>query len=255
MNLVINARDAIVERGSITIETHEEYFDAGRALMHPGCPPGRYAMLAVSDTGRGMDAQTQERIFEPFFSTKESGQGTGLGLAIVYSVIKQSGGTIWVYSEVGVGTTFRVYLPLVAQKKSDAPATPAPRPIEKGSGTVLIVEDEEQVRNIACAVLKARGYNVFSAANGEEALAMVKKMSVPVDILVTDVIMPRMGGPELVGKLVPLQPSMRVLYISGYTEHAIVATNTAIPAGVQHLPKPFTPSLLAQKVGEMLNRH
>ncbi len=252
LNLVINSRDAIEHQGTITIEMHEEYFDAGRALMHPGCTVGRYAMLAVSDNGRGMDTETQDRIFEPFFTTKEEGEGTGLGLATVYGVVKQSGGTIWVYSEVGVGTTFRVYLPLTSQ---EAPPTKTAPSLKKhtGTGTILIVEDDDQVRALACATLIARGYKVFSAENGEAALELVDKLDTPIDMLITDVIMPKMGGPELVDQLSPGRPAMRVLYVSGYTENAIIPTNK-IPAGVQLLPKPFTPAMLAQKVSEMLTR-
>jgi two-component system cell cycle sensor histidine kinase/response regulator CckA len=257
INLAINARDAIQDRGAITIELHEEYFDASRALMHPGCRLGRYAMLAVSDNGRGMDEQTKDRVFEPFFTTKEVGQGTGLGLATVYGVVKQSGGTIWVYSELGVGSTFRVYLPLV-DVAVDLPVATAKQVSSKdtftgtGTGTVLIVEDEEQVRSIAAAVLKARGYQVYSAANGQEALRIAATITAPLDVLVTDVIMPKMGGLELVKHLVALRPKMRVLYISGYTENAILST-VEVPGGAEYLPKPFTPSLLAQKVSAMLN--
>ena len=253
LNLVINARDAIEHRGTITIELREEYFDAGRALMHPGSATGSYAMLAVSDNGRGMDAETQDRIFEPFFTTKPEGQGTGLGLATVYGVVKQCGGTIWVYSEVGVGTTFRVYFPLSRQVVPPAAAPEAEARKQKGTGTILMVEDDDQVRALASATLKARGYKVFLAENGEHAMQVAEELSVPVDILITDVIMPKMGGPELVGKLSPSRPNMRVLYISGYTENAIIPTGT-VPAGVQLLPKPFTPNMLAQKVNEMMSK-
>jgi len=251
LNLVINARDAIVDKGTITLELSEEYFDNARALMHPGCTPGQYTMIAVTDTGRGMDAKTQERIFEPFFTTKQLGQGTGLGLAIVYGIVKQCNGTIWVYSEVGVGTTFRVYLPSTSTNASQAARVPACAMPEKDSGTVLLVEDEEQVRGIAAAVLKGRGYEVFSAANGQEALEIASTIATPLDLLVTDVIMPKMGGPELVDQLLPLHPAMRVLYISGYTENSIITSTAVHPA---YLPKPFTPNLLAQKVSEILRQ-
>jgi len=253
LNLVINARDAIEGKGTITIETREEYFDAGLALMHPGCSPGRYAMLAVSDNGHGMDAETQDRIFEPFFTTKPEGRGTGLGLATVYGVVKQSGGSIWVYSEVGIGTTFRVYLPISSAEKPEPPNVRPPRKAQAGTGLVLMVEDDDQVRAIASAALKSRGYDVVSAENGEEALKIAAKISGPLDMLVTDVIMPKMGGPELVAKLVPGRPELRVLFISGYTENSLIPAST-VPAGVQHLPKPFTPNMLAQKVNEMMSR-
>ena len=252
LNLVINARDAIEHKGTITIEVREEYFDAGRALMHPGCVTGPYAMVAVSDTGRGMDAETQDRIFEPFFTTKPEGEGTGLGLATVYGVVKQCGGTIWVYSELGVGTTFRVYIP-IAPRESPMPVKAKPDNLKQtGTGTILIVEDDDQVRALASAALRARGYKVFSAENGEQALKVADSLETPLDILITDVIMPKMGGPELVGKMTPLYPGMRVLYISGYTENAIIPTGM-VPAGIQLLPKPFTPNMLTQKVLEMMS--
>ena len=176
-----------------------------------------------------------------------------MGLATVYGVVKQSGGTIWVYSELGVGTTFRAYFPISSQERL-APLNPkAEGKKHLGTGTVLMVEDDDQVRALAAASLTARGYRVFSAQNGEEALKVAADLPVPLDILITDVIMPKMGGPELVGKLSPARPDMLVLYISGYTEHAIVPTGT-VPAGIQLLPKPFTPNMLAQKVSEMLAR-
>ncbi|MDQ6676490.1 MAG: ATP-binding protein [Acidobacteriota bacterium] len=250
LNLVINARDAIGTGGTITIETSEEHFDSMRASMHAGCVSGDYAMLAVSDDGCGMDRQTQDRIFEPFFTTKAAGEGTGLGLATVYGIVKQSGGTIWVYSEEGIGTTFRVYLPSAANQ--DRQESPLPkRAPANGVGTILMVEDDENVRKIAASVLRARGYDVITAANGEEALEIVGDGLPALDLLVTDVIMPRMGGPELVARLSPIYPDLRVLYISGYTENAILPTG-AVPSGTYHLPKPFTPDLLAHKVKELL---
>ncbi len=251
LNLVINARDAIADKGTITIELCEEYFDNARSLMHPGCTPGYYTMIAITDNGCGMDSKTQERIFEPFFTTKKLGQGTGLGLAIVYGVIKQCNGAIWVYSELGVGTTFRVYLPNTSVHEARTPEAPAKVMAEQETGTVLIVEDEEQVRGIAAAVLRGRGYQVYSAANGQEALEIASSIATPLDLLVTDVIMPKMGGPELVDRLLPLHPAMRVLYISGYTENSIVTSTAVRPA---YLPKPFTPNLLAQKVSEILQQ-
>jgi two-component system cell cycle sensor histidine kinase/response regulator CckA len=249
LNLVINARDAMEGTGLITIETGKVVFDAEGARLHAGCAAGPHALIAVSDTGRGMSAHTQERIFEPFFTTKSMGQGTGLGLATVYGIVKQSGGSIWVYSEEGVGSTFKVYLPLVTDADREAPESQQGE-ISGGTATVLIVEDEEQVRNIACAVLRSRGYRVFEASNGEEAL---KPAFLPanIDLLVTDVIMPKMGGPELAQKLSERHPDMRVLFISGYTENAAIHKGM-IEAGVQHLAKPFTPDALARKVSETL---
>ena len=253
LNLVLNARDSMQNGGTITVETREEHFDAKRALMHPGCTLGSYALLAVTDDGCGMNAETQERIFEPFFTTKAEGRGTGLGLATVYAVVKQSGGTIWVNSELGVGTTFRVYLPLISEKLPGK-AVAGPKSKTAGaSGTVLMVEDNPEVRAIACAALKSRGYRVLSAENGEHAMEVLRGLTGPLDILVTDVIMPKMGGPELVAKLVPRYPEVRVIYISGYTENAVIPVGT-VPKGVQHLAKPFTPSMLALKVNELMAR-
>lgn len=249
LNLVINARDAMDGIGLITIETGKVTFDAESARLHSGCAPGHYALIAVSDTGRGMNAHTQERIFEPFFTTKSLGQGTGLGLATVYGIVKQSGGNIFVYSEEGVGSAFKVYLPLVTDSEREEPET-ALRQVCDGTATVLIVEDEEQVRKVACAVLRARGYRVFEASNGQEALKP-EFLPANIDLLVTDVIMPKMGGPELAQKLAVRNPDMRVLFMSGYTENAAIHKGMLEP-GVQHLAKPFTPDALARKVTEAL---
>jgi two-component system, cell cycle sensor histidine kinase and response regulator CckA len=250
LNLVINARDAIEGTGLITIETGDVVFDAEAARLHAGCSPGHYALIAVSDTGRGMSAHIQERIFEPFFTTKNTGQGTGLGLATVYGIVKQSGGGIFVYSEEGVGSTFKVFLPLVSDAIHGEQES-RQREISGGTATVLIVEDEEQVRRIACAVLRARGYRVFEACNGQEALKPEFLLPINIDLLVTDVIMPKMGGPELAQKLCARNPDMRVLFISGYTDNASIHKGIW-EAGMHHLAKPFTPDALARKVSEVL---
>jgi PAS domain S-box-containing protein len=249
MNLVINARDAIESTGTITIETDSVHFDAEMARLHGNSEPGEYAMMAVSDTGRGMSAEIQERIFEPFFTTKELNQGTGLGLATVYGIVKQSKGTIWVYSEEGSGTTFKVYLPLVKapSKFETEPNTQKPA---SGTGTILLVEDDEQVRNIASEVLKKRGYKVVQASNGLEATRLAGAIS-HIDLLVTDVIMPKMGGRELAIALTKEHPRMKVLFISGYTENATIQVASMAP-GIHHLAKPFTPDALAQKVSHLL---
>jgi two-component system, cell cycle sensor histidine kinase and response regulator CckA len=249
MNLVINARDAIESTGTITIETGTVRFDAEMARLHGNSEPGVYAMMAVSDTGRGMSPEIQERIFEPFFTTKELGQGTGLGLATVYGIVKQSKGTIWVYSEEGSGTTFKVYLPL-ASPPSKSEVEPVTQKSAFGTGTILLVEDDEQVRNIASEVLRKRGYEVIQAANGEEARRLATTIS-RIDLLVTDVIMPKMGGRELAIILTGEHPGMKVLFISGYTENAAIQVASLSP-GIHHLAKPFSPDALAQKVNQLL---
>jgi PAS domain S-box-containing protein len=250
MNLVNNARDAIEASGTITIETGRVHFDAEMSRLHAGAEPGPHAVIAVSDNGRGMSAQTQERIFEPFFTTKELGQGTGLGLATVYGIVKQSGGTIWVYSEEGIGTTIKIYLPL-ADRPADTESEPQAERIKSGSGTILLVEDDEEVRHIAREVLRKRGYRVISAANGEEALGLVSS-SPELDLLVTDVIMPKLGGRELAAILGPLYPKLKVLFISGYTENAVIQLGNHAP-GLNHLAKPFSPDALARKVSDILS--
>jgi two-component system cell cycle sensor histidine kinase/response regulator CckA len=249
MNLVINARDAIESTGTITIETGRVRFDTEMALLHGNSPPGDYAMVAVSDTGRGMSQETQERIFEPFFTTKELGQGTGLGLATVYGIVKQSRGTVWVYSEEGSGTTFRVYLPLVGAPAKSV-AEPAKERSSSGTGTILLVEDDEQVRHIASEVLKKRGYQVVAAANGEEATRLAGELR-RIDLLVTDVIMPKMGGRELATSLSTQHPRMKILFISGYTENATIQVANLSP-GIHHLAKPFSPDALGLKVSQLL---
>jgi two-component system, cell cycle sensor histidine kinase and response regulator CckA len=251
MNLVINARDAIDSSGIVTIETNRVRFDAETARLHGNAEPGEYAMMAVSDTGRGMSPETQERIFEPFFTTKELGQGTGLGLATVYGIVKQSRGTILVYSEEGVGTTIRIYLPIVGTPVKSEPEPESQRSAS-GSGTILLVEDDEQVRNIASEVLRKRGYNVEPASNGEEAAH--RALALPrIDLLVTDVIMPKMGGKELALTLTEKHPGLKILFISGYTENAAIQIASLSP-GVQHLAKPFSPDSLARKVNQILGQ-
>jgi two-component system cell cycle sensor histidine kinase/response regulator CckA len=250
MNLVINARDAIETNGDITIEIGRVEFDAETGRLHANALPGLYAMIAVTDTGRGMSSATQERIFEPFFTTKEMGQGTGLGLATVYGIVKQSGGTIWVYSEPGIGTTFKIYLPL-AQVPAGTEPLPEVESVVSGSGTILLVEDDEQVRLMASEVLRKRGYDVIPAANGEEAASLALE-SPDIDLLVTDVIMPRMGGRELAAALALTHPKLKFLFISGYTENVVVQLGNLAP-GINHLAKPFSPGALARKVGEILS--
>ncbi|MBI1955713.1 MAG: PAS domain S-box protein [Acidobacteria bacterium] len=251
MNLVVNARDAMPQGGRLTIETANVELDEGYTRLHPSCQPGPYVLLAVSDAGVEMDAQIRSHIFEPFFTTKPLGKGTGLGLAMVYGIVKQSGGYIWVYSEPGHGTTFKIYLPRVEaaaeflQERQDA--TPLPR----GSETVLVVEDEPAVRELAREFLESSGYQVLDADGGAAALELVKQYPSPIHLLLTDVIMPQMSGKELASEVTELLPETKVLYMSGYTDD-IIADHGILEAGTYFLQKPFTRDALANKVRAVL---
>jgi two-component system cell cycle sensor histidine kinase/response regulator CckA len=250
LNLAVNARDAMPKGGTLMLEVHDALLNESFSRRHVTIKPGPYVMLAVSDTGTGMDAATQARIFEPFFTTKEKGKGTGLGLATVYGIVKQSGGHIWLYSEPGRGSTFKVYLPRV-DDPVDVPVKQASLGTLRGSETILVVEDEESVRELVQRVLEHFGYRIMTAGTPGEALEIANMETRPIHLLVSDVIMPQMSGSTLASKIVSTNPGMRILYMSGYTDDAIVH-HGVLNRDTPFLQKPFTPEALARKVREVL---
>ncbi len=252
LNLVVNARDAMPDGGRLTIETCNVELDSVSASQHPVMEAGNYVMLIVTDTGCGMDAGTQARIFEPFFTTKGQGKGTGLGLATVYGVVKQSGGFIWVYSEVNHGSTFKIYLPQVnADLERGAPEKTS-RGAHPGTETILFVEDEDSVRELVRDYLGKSGYRVLEAADGIQALEIAAAHRGAIHILVTDVVMPRLSGRELVSRITAARPELKILYISGYTDDSIFR-HGVLEGGVAFLQKPFNLKDLAQKIRQVLD--
>jgi CheY-like chemotaxis protein len=251
LNLALNARDAMPQGGTLSIETSNVDLDAAYTADHPGATIGPHVMLAISDTGVGMDDGVREHLFEPFYTTKELGQGTGLGLATVYGIVKQSGGSIFVYSEPGRGTTFKIFLPRV-DRVADVIEAPLQPPVTlDGTETILVVEDQSEVRSVVRETLTRHGYTVVEAANGQEALAATARRSGPIHLLLTDVVMRGMSGPDLAGRFLRDLPEVRVLYMSGYTNDGVEQRGMLEP-GAAILQKPFAPDVLLRRVREVL---
>ena len=250
VNLVVNSRDAMPAGGRITVETANVCLDECYARTHIGVQPGEFVMIAVSDTGEGMDEDVLRRVFEPFFTTKEQGKGTGLGLATVYGMVKQNGGDIWVYSEPGKGTTFKLYLPNVDEPVAAPPTVPA-QPAPRGCETILVVEDEPSVRSITVKMLQQLGYVTLATASGAEAVEMSRTYRGTIALLLTDVVMPNMNGRQLAGELAGARPDMKVLYLSGYTGN-VVLQHGIVDSSVAFLAKPFSRDTLAKTVRDVL---
>jgi PAS domain S-box-containing protein len=251
INLAVNARDAMPEGGKLLVETADVDLDAMFVAHHPGAAIGRHVMIAVSDTGSGMDAETRAHLFEPFFTTKPAGRGTGLGLATVYGIVKQSGGSISVYSERGIGTTFKIYLP-ATNTASEPPAIAAATSALRGTETVLVVEDQGAVRDLIEKTLRRFGYTVIAAGTTSQASTAVRRHTGPIDVMLTDVVLPDGNGREAARRMLAIRPSMRVLYMSGYTDEAIVH-HGALHEGVAFIQKPFTAEQIVHKIREVLD--
>jgi len=253
VNMVVNARDAMAEGGKLTIETANVVLDAAYAVDQMTIKPGSYVMLSISDTGIGMDKQTQAHVFDPFFTTKEAGRGTGLGLSTVYGIVKQSDGYVWVESEHGKGSTFRVYLPLAKELLTQEESPVEERKDVSGTEVVLLVEDEEAVLELAHTILEQQGYRVLVARNTAHAEELAAESKGEIHMLLTDVVMPGVSGHELAKRITARRPGIRVLFMSGYAED-IVSQGGVLKSGVAFLQKPFTPKVLRQRVREILDQ-
>jgi len=255
MNIVINARDAMPKGGLITIETANLDLEEAFFRAH-GCKPaaGPYVLLSVSDSGVGMDGETRSRIFEPFFTTKKRGQGTGLGLATVYGLVKQAEGYVWAYSEPGKGTTFKIYIPVTGKRaETGGWEVTESRAKTEGTETILLVEDDETVRNLMGAILKRYGYQVLLAEDGEKALALSQKHEGEIALLLTDVVLPGIGGKEMSDALQEKRPDMKILFVSGYPED-IISSFGVVPSDMNFMTKPIIPESLALKIREVLDK-
>jgi CheY-like chemotaxis protein len=251
MNLVVNARDALPHGGQITISTANVFLDEAYARKHPDVTPGSYVVIEVSDNGVGMDAETKSHIFEPFFTTKEMGKGTGLGLSTVYGIVKQSQGSIEVYSELGIGSTFKIYLPHVEADVSEASTQAPSKAGLQGTETILVAEDEDLLRELICETLKKHCYKVLEAENGNVALALCKGHQGPIHLMLTDVVMPELNGDKLAERVAPMRPEMKVVLMSGYTKDFMIQQEVSDDP-IYFLKKPFKPTELVLKLREAL---
>ena len=252
LNLAVNARDAMPKGGRLTITASNVELDESYKRKHEPVVPGKYVMLAVEDTGCGMDSKTQLRIFDPFFTTKEVGKGTGLGLATVYGIVKQTGGYIWVYSEVDQGTVFKIYLPRIEKTLQPVEQKAAELPVLKGWETILFAEDSESLREMGREYLQSIGYTVLPAASGKEALQQAKDFGKTIHLLVTDVVMPELNGPDLARQIVALRPEIKVIFTSGYTSETLAQRGSLDPS-VAYIQKPYRPKALARRIREVLD--
>jgi len=255
MNLVVNAKDAMPSGGNLAIETANVELDETYARSHIGVKPGRYVMLLVSDTGMGMAPEVKKKVFEPFFTTKEKDKETGLGLSTVYGIVKQSGGNIWVYSEPGYGTTFKIYLPRVDEPQDivEVKEERLEEELPRGDETILVVENNEEVRKVTARILKMQGYRVLEASNPNTTFSTCSQHEGPIHLMITDVVMPEMNGPELAKRLMSQYPEMKAIYMSGYLKN-FISHQGILEKGMNFIQKPFTVDELVKKVREVLDR-